>query len=184
MTRPDTAAARLLSVEDLDRNEAVTRRVVRLHSAPRGTWHRGYVLTALIPKVFYEDVAVGLDLFVEAIGMDVLHRDQDLVVAARDGAKVYLVQDADFAAKDRSEIAIETDDIETVFADITARRRDLLHPNLSRVTRRSGGQGVRLAGRAGSLRRLPRLDGLSCGPALGLERKGGPAHRGALTTDF
>jgi hypothetical protein len=97
------------------------------------------MLTALIPKVFYEDVAVGLDLFVEAIGMDVLHRDEDLVVAARDGAKVYLVQDAEFAAKDRPEIAIETDDIETVFANITARRRDLLHPHLSRVTRREWG---------------------------------------------
>jgi hypothetical protein len=97
------------------------------------------VLTALIPKVFYADVAVGLDLFADGVGMQVLYRDDDLVVLSKDQAKVYLVQDAEYAAKDRPELAIETDDIDQVYADIAARRPDLLHPNLSRIQRREWG---------------------------------------------
>ncbi len=97
------------------------------------------VLHNVIPKVFYEDVGVGIDLFVDGIGMEILHRDDDLVVVARDGAKVYLVQDAVYAAKDRPELGIETDDIDAIHAEIKARRPDLLHPNLPEVTLREWG---------------------------------------------
>jgi hypothetical protein len=97
------------------------------------------MLTFLSPKVFYADVAVGIDLFVDGIGLEVLYRDDDLVVAARDHVKVFLVEDAESAAKDRPELSIETDDIEAVYADVSARRPDLLHPNLARVTRRPWG---------------------------------------------
>ncbi len=92
------------------------------------------MFTALIPKVFYADVSVGIDLFVDGIGMSVLHRDDDLIVLARDNAKLYLVQDAEYAAKDRPELANETDDIDAVYADVAGRRPDLLHPNLPEIT--------------------------------------------------
>ena len=97
------------------------------------------MLTALIPTVFYADVSVGLDLFVDGIGMQVLHSDDGFHVLARDQAKLFLQQDAEYAAKDRPELSIETDDIEAVHADIAARRPDLLHPNLPAVTRREWG---------------------------------------------
>lgn len=97
------------------------------------------MLAALIPKIFYADIEVGLDLFVDGVGMSLLHRDDDLAVVGRDQAKAYLVQDAEFAAKDRPELAIETDDIETEYGRISARRPDLLHPNLRRVTRQPWG---------------------------------------------
>jgi hypothetical protein len=97
------------------------------------------MLTALIPKVFYEDVAVGLDLFVDGIGLAVLYRDEDLVVVGRDHAKLYLVEDAEYAAKDRPELSIETDDIAAVYADVSRRRPDLLHPNLKRIVRQPWG---------------------------------------------
>lgn len=97
------------------------------------------MLTNLVPNVFYADVAVGIDLFVDAIGMQVLHRDDDLVVVGRDRAKLNLVQSAEFAAKDRPELALETDDIEAEYARITVRRPDLLHPNLPRITDREWG---------------------------------------------
>ena len=97
------------------------------------------MLTALIPTVFYADVSVGVDLFVDGIGMDVAHRDEGLIVLARDRAKLYLSEDAEYAAKDRPELAIETDDIDGVYADIAGRRPDLLHPNLRQVTRRPWG---------------------------------------------
>jgi hypothetical protein len=60
-------------------------------------------------------------------------------VLGRDHAKLYLVEDAEFAAKDRPEVTIELDDIDAVHADVQARRPDLLHPNLPRVTRREWG---------------------------------------------
>lgn len=99
----------------------------------------GRMLTVLIPKVFYSDLAVGLDLFVDGVGMRVLHDDNGFVVAERDRVKIYLVENAEYAAKDRPELSIETDDIEAVYADISSRRPDLLHPNLSRVTRQPWG---------------------------------------------
>jgi len=86
----------------------------------------------LIPKVFYADLSVGMDLFVDGIGMEVLHETGTFVVVGRDGCKVYLVEDAGSAAKDRPELAIETDDIETVYADLLKRRPDLLHPTYPR----------------------------------------------------
>jgi hypothetical protein len=97
------------------------------------------MLTALIPKVFYDDVQIGLDLFGEGIGMTVLYRDEDLAVLGRDQVKVYVVEDAEYAAKDRPELAIETDDIESVYADISSRRPDLLHPNLDSIRRQPWG---------------------------------------------
>ncbi len=97
------------------------------------------MLTALIPTVFYADVTVGLDLFVDGIGMTVQHSDGHLTVLARDAAKLFLVEDAEYAARDRPELSIETDTIEAVHADIAARRPDLLHPNLPAVTRREWG---------------------------------------------
>jgi hypothetical protein len=97
------------------------------------------MLTTLIPKVFYADLSIGLDLFVDGLGMEVLHRDDDLVVLGRDRIKVYLVESEEYAAKDRPELGIETDDIDAVYAEIAGRRPDLLHPNVSRVTTRPWG---------------------------------------------
>jgi uncharacterized protein (DUF302 family) len=97
------------------------------------------MLLRLIPKIFYADVEVGIDLFVRALGFEIGHRDDTLVVVARDGAKAYLVQDAEFAAKDRPEIAIETDTIDALYAEIRARAPERLHPNLAAVTLRPWG---------------------------------------------
>lgn len=82
----------------------------------------------LIPTVFYAEMAVGLDLFVSGLGFEVVHDDGDFVVLERDGCKLYLVQNAECAAKAPPEFGIETDKIDAVYADIAARRPDLLHP--------------------------------------------------------
>ena len=82
----------------------------------------------VIPKVFYADLTVGRDLFVDGLGMRVTHDDGDFVVVERDGCAIYLVQDAEYAAKDRPELAIETDAIDELYAELNARRPDLLHP--------------------------------------------------------
>lgn len=89
------------------------------------------MLTRFVATVFYADVSVGLDLFEDGLGMTVVHRDGDLAVLERDGAKIQLVENADAAAhSERPELGLETDDVDAVYAEVSARRPDLLHPNL------------------------------------------------------
>lgn len=97
------------------------------------------MLLRLIPKVFYADIAVGVDLFVRGLGFAIQHQDATITVLGRDGAKVYLVEDAQMAALDRPELAIDTDDIESIYREVRERAPDLLHPNASAVALRPWG---------------------------------------------
>lgn len=91
------------------------------------------MLIRLIPKVFYADIKVGLDLFVRCLGFELLYQDPSISVLGRNGAKVYLMQNAELAALDRPELAIETDNIAEIFAEIQARAPEMLHPNSKTV---------------------------------------------------
>lgn len=93
----------------------------------------------LIPKVFYDHLEDGLRFFVEGLGFTVLYRDAELAVVARDGAKAYLVQSPEYAAKDRPELTVETDAIDAIYEEIAARSPELLHPNAKTVTLRPWG---------------------------------------------
>jgi hypothetical protein len=97
------------------------------------------MLLRLIPKIFYDDLEQGLDLFVNCLGFQVLHRDADLAVVGRDGVKAYIVASPEYAAKDRPEIALEVDNIQELYSEIKARRPDMLHPNLNTVRRQPWG---------------------------------------------
>jgi hypothetical protein len=97
------------------------------------------MITRLIPKVFFNHMSEGLDLFVGCLGFKVLHQDESLAVVARDDAKAYVVESPEFAAKDRPEIALETDSIEALHAEIAARRPEMLHPNSKTVEKKPWG---------------------------------------------
>jgi hypothetical protein len=97
------------------------------------------MMTCLIPKVFFNHLSEGLDLFVGCLGFKVLHQDESLVVVARDGAKAYIVQSPEFAVKDRPEIAIETDSIQALYAEIAAKRPEMLHPNSKVIEKKPWG---------------------------------------------
>lgn len=97
------------------------------------------MMQRLIPKIFYARMTDGLDLFVDCLGFEVLYRDDTLAVVGREGCKAYLVEDAEFAIKDRPELTIETDSIDALYAEISARRPDRLHPNSNTVTKRPWG---------------------------------------------
>lgn len=93
----------------------------------------------LIPKIFYDRLEQGLAFFVDGLGFELLYRDATLAVVAREGAKAYLVENPEWAAKDRPELAIETDDIRAVHAEMAARAPQLLHPNVPVVALRPWG---------------------------------------------
>ena len=83
----------------------------------------------LIPKVFYHQLVDGLEFFVDGMGFEVLYQDAHMAVVARDGAKAYIVQSPEYAAKDRPELCIDTDDVDAVYAELSLRSPRLLHPN-------------------------------------------------------
>jgi hypothetical protein len=87
------------------------------------------MMLRLIPKIFYDTLEEGLDLFVNCLGFQIRYRDEELAVVDRDGAKAYIVASPEYAAKDRPEIAIETDNIHELYNEIKARRPRMLHPN-------------------------------------------------------
>lgn len=97
------------------------------------------MLLSLIPKVFYADIQVGLDLFTRGLGFELLHQDSSISVLGRDQVKVYLMENAELAVLDRPELAIEIDNIDEIYAEVAARAPDLLHPNLSSVQGRPWG---------------------------------------------
>ena len=91
------------------------------------------MMTRLAPNIFYENLNDGLELFVTCLGFSVLYHNENLAVVARDGAKAYLVESSEFAAKDRPQVAIETDTIEHLFEEVSARAPHILHPNSPRI---------------------------------------------------
>jgi hypothetical protein len=97
------------------------------------------MLLNLIPKVFYADINVGLDLFVRCLGFELLYQDDSISVLERDGAKVYLMENEELAALDRPELAIETDDIDSIYREIADRAPEVLHPNSSTVQNKPWG---------------------------------------------
>lgn len=97
------------------------------------------MIQRLIPKIFYDHLNEGLDLFVDCLSFEVKYRDETLAVVERGGAKAYVVESSEYAAKDRPEIALETDTIHELYAEIKARRPEMLHPNLSEIQRQPWG---------------------------------------------
>ena len=97
------------------------------------------MMTRLVPNIFYSSLSDGLDLFVTCLGFKVLHQDATLAVIQRDGAKAHLVESAEFAAKDRPEITIETDAIDDLYREIQSRAPQMLHPNSNSVEKKPWG---------------------------------------------
>ncbi|WP_369977847.1 hypothetical protein [Xanthomonas bundabergensis] len=93
----------------------------------------------LIPKIFYDRLQDGLDFFVDGLGFAIQYQDGTMAVVARDGAKAYLVENPEWAAKDRPELSVDTDDVDAIFAEMSARVPHLLHPNCNTVALRPWG---------------------------------------------
>ncbi len=88
----------------------------------------------LVPNIFYADIKVDLNVFVECLGFRITYNDletaaQPFCVIERDGLKLHLIQSAEFADKDRPEIRLETNDINEVYTSVKENFPQLIHPN-------------------------------------------------------
>ena len=91
-------------------------------------------LNKVIPKIFYSDIKVGLNLFVDCLGFVVKYSEpggeHPFYIVDRDGVTLFLHEDDEYAKKDRPEIRLDTDDIEMLHAGLMENNTKLFHPNL------------------------------------------------------
>ena len=50
------------------------------------------MLNRLVPKIFYDRMSDGLDLFVDGMGFKIGYKDDNMAVVERDGAKAYIIE--------------------------------------------------------------------------------------------
>jgi hypothetical protein len=88
----------------------------------------------LVSSVFYSDIKDGLTLFVDCLQFTIEHQDlktaQPYCVLGKDGIRIMLFQDKQLAQEHYPELRIEIENIEEVYAQISASHPQLLHPNL------------------------------------------------------
>lgn len=99
--------------------------------------------TKLVPNIFYTDINVGLDLFINCleftIGYNDLKSENPCCVANKDDLAIFIFQNKEFAEKDRPELRLHTNNIDEVYEKVKATHPELLHPNLNKVTLRPWG---------------------------------------------
>lgn len=99
--------------------------------------------STLIPSIFYPNIHDGLHLFVDCLQFQVTHSEiestQPFCVLQKDGLCIYLFQNKELADEHHPELRLVTKNIQEVYDDINANHAELLHPNLSRVTKRPWG---------------------------------------------
>jgi hypothetical protein len=99
--------------------------------------------TKLIPNIFFEDIKDGLNLFVDCleftIGYNNLESESPCCVVQKDMLAVFLIQNKEYADKDRPEIRLHTDNIDEVYEKVCKTHPQFLHPNLNTITLRPWG---------------------------------------------
>lgn len=97
----------------------------------------------LIPSVFYTDISDGIKLFVDCLQFTIEHEDlkasQPYCLLEKDGIQIMVFQDEQLAKEHNPELRLVTDNIEEVYAKVSASHPHLLHPNLNKVTLRPWG---------------------------------------------
>lgn len=99
--------------------------------------------TKLVPSLFYKDIRIGLQTFVDCleftVGHDERHTDNPFCVVNKDGLSIMLFQNAEHAEKEHPEIRLVTENIDEIYVKVAVKFPELLHPNLREVTLRPWG---------------------------------------------
>jgi predicted HAD superfamily hydrolase len=97
----------------------------------------------LVPSVFYVNITEGLKLFVDYLQFTIAYQElnaaQPFCVLEKDGLRINLFQDEQLAKEHYPELRLVTNNIEEVYAKVSASHPQLLHPNLNKVTLRPWG---------------------------------------------
>ena len=97
----------------------------------------------LIPNVYYLNIKDGIKLFVDCLGFTVGHQElqseNPFCVLEKQTLNIFLFQHEALAKEHNPEFRIVTDEIDAIYAKISASHPEYLHPNLSRVTLRPWG---------------------------------------------
>ena len=100
-------------------------------------------LKTLIPKIFYSDIKTGRSFFVEGLGFKITYEHREGMeifdMIERDNIVIQLVENDEFARKDRPELRIITDDIKAFYDEIKNKNPTLLHPNLNVIKQQPWG---------------------------------------------
>jgi len=99
--------------------------------------------TKLVPSIFYTNISDGLKLFVDCLHFKIEHKDfnssQPYCVLEKDEIRIMVFQDEQLAKEHYPELRLETNNIEQVYAKVSASHPHLLHPNLNKITTRPWG---------------------------------------------
>jgi len=99
--------------------------------------------TKLVPNVFYKDIKTGLTTFVDCLEFTIGHSEIDskhpFCVLEKDGLRINLFQNKEYAENNHPEFRLVTNDIEEVYQRVSTKFPELLHPNLSKITVRPWG---------------------------------------------
>ena len=99
--------------------------------------------TKLIPNIFYSDIQTGLYLFHKCLHFNIAYSELEsphpFCVLEKENLSIHLIQNDEYARKDRPEIRLVTTDIEEAYAHIKQHEPYLLHPNLATITLRPWG---------------------------------------------
>lgn len=94
--------------------------------------------TKLIPNIFYSDIKVGLNLFVDCleftIGYNDLQSDEPSCIVEKDDLAIFIIQSKEFAEKDRPELRLQTNNIDEVYNKVKSTYSELLHPNSDKIS--------------------------------------------------
>ena len=97
----------------------------------------------LVPNIFYTDIQVGLNLFIDCLefknGYNNLESVNPSCIAEKDGLGIFIIQSKEFAEKDRPELRLQTDNIDEVFTKVKSNYPALLHPNSKIVSNKLWG---------------------------------------------
>jgi len=96
-----------------------------------------------VPNIFYVNIADGIIFFVDCLGFSIVHDEiasaQPFCVLRKDGLVINLFENADLANEHNPEFRLVTENIEEVYAKVSASHPQFLHPNLSKITIRPWG---------------------------------------------
>ena len=97
----------------------------------------------LVPNIFYSNINDGLKMFVDCLGFTIGHNEiqsnKPFCVLEKDGLRINLFENAALAKEHSPKFRLITKNINEVYNKVIDSYPELLHPNLSKISKRPWG---------------------------------------------